>query len=79
MKNFTINLSTTRHRAEVVPITSGTGVVKGHVTLLAWSSVKLRPTHNGTTLFKYQRGFGADGKVYETKSHGNGWRLVPAE
>lgn len=78
MKNFAVSLGTSTPRTMRVPITSGTGVVKDHVTLVAWSNPKLRPTHNGTTLFKYQRGVDAAGKVYETKSRGKGWRRIAA-
>ena len=55
---------------------TGSGIIKGSATLVAWSVPTLRTTHNGETRFKHQTGIDADGIRYETKSRGGGWRVI---
>lgn len=78
MNNFQVSLGTTATRGKVVSITTGSGVVKRRVRLVGWSNPRLRPTHNRTTQFSYQRGVDIEGNVYETKSRGGGWRPANA-
>lgn len=56
---------------------TGSGTPKANIDLVLVNSASKKITHNGDGRFTYQLGWDTDGKCYETKSRGGGWRRQP--
>jgi hypothetical protein len=59
-----------------IALRTGAGKVKQYIPILEKVVVGHRATHNRDGLFLYVVAEGADGRYYETKSRGGGYRLA---
>ena len=61
---------------EIIALRTGTGTIKGHVPIRGKIAIGQRLTHNRDGSFTYVVALGDNGKYYETKSHGGGYRVA---
>ena len=57
-----------------IVLRTGGGVVKATIPVVCKFRVGHRTTHNGDGRFLRAIALGSDGRAYETKSRGGGWR-----
>jgi hypothetical protein len=61
---------------EMITLRTGSGTIKKHVPIRGKIAIGQRVTHNGDGSYTYVVAQGEDGKYYETKPRGSGYRVA---